>query len=86
MAEPGVPGYDLTAWAGIAASAGTPKPIVDRLYAAIAGVLATAEARAWFESFGVEPGGDWPDAFAALVRAQHAKLGEVIRTMGLKVY
>lgn len=85
MAEAGVAGYDLTAWAGIAAPAGTPKPIVDSLYAAIAGILATAEARAWFESFGAEPGGDRPDAFAALVRAEHAKLGAVIRTMGLKV-
>jgi tripartite-type tricarboxylate transporter receptor subunit TctC len=84
MAEAGVPGFDFTAWAGIAAPAGTPKPIIDSFYAAIAGVLATAEARAWFESFGVEPGGDQPEAFAALVRTENAKLGEVIRTMGLK--
>ncbi len=85
MAEAGVSGFDFTAWAGIAAPAGTPKPIIDALYAAIAGVLATAEARAWFESFGVDPGGDRPEAFAATVRAEHARLGEVIRTMGLKL-
>jgi tripartite-type tricarboxylate transporter receptor subunit TctC len=84
MAEAGVPGFDFTAWAGIAAPAGTPKSIIDAFYAAIAGVLATAEARAWFESFGVEPGGDRPEAFADLVRAENAKLGAVIRTMGLK--
>jgi tripartite-type tricarboxylate transporter receptor subunit TctC len=85
MAEAGVPGYDFTAWAGIAAPAGTPEPIIKQLYAAIARILATPEAREWFESFGAEPGGEPPDEFAALVRAEHAKLGDVIRATGIKV-
>jgi tripartite-type tricarboxylate transporter receptor subunit TctC len=85
MAEAGVPGYDFTAWAGIAAPAGTPEPIIKQLYAAIAQILATPEAREWFESFGAEPGGEPPDEFAALVRAEHAKLGGVIRATGIKV-
>ena len=84
MAEAGVPGYDFTAWAGIAAPAGTPEPIIKRLYAAIAAILATPEAREWFESFSAEPGGEPPDVFAALVRAEHAKLGGVIRATGIK--
>ncbi|MBL6612920.1 MAG: tripartite tricarboxylate transporter substrate binding protein [Reyranella sp.] len=84
MAEAGVPGYELTAWAGIGAPAGTPRPIIDRLYGEIAKVLATPEAIAWFESFGVDPGGEPPDAFAALVRTQYAQFGEVIRALGIK--
>jgi len=85
IAEAGVPGYDFTAWAGIAAPAHTPQPIIDRLYAAIATILAAPEARKWFEDFGAEPGGEPPAEFAALVRAQHAKLGEVVRASGIKV-
>jgi len=85
MSEAGVPGYELTAWAGIGAPASTPRPIIDRLYSEIAKVLATPEAIAWFESFGVEPGGEPPDAFAALVRVQYAQFGKVIRAMGIKV-
>ena len=84
MAEAGVPGYQLTAWAGIGAPAGTPRPVIDRLYAEIAKIVATPEARAWFDSFGIEPGAEPPDAFAALVRAEYAQLGEVIRAMGIK--
>jgi tripartite-type tricarboxylate transporter receptor subunit TctC len=84
MAEAGVPGYDFTAWAGIAAPAGTPMPIVGRLYDEIAQILARPDSREWFESLGVDPGGDPPDALAALVRAEHAKLGEVIRAAGIK--
>jgi tripartite-type tricarboxylate transporter receptor subunit TctC len=84
MAEAGVPGYELTAWAGIAAPAGTPRPIIDRLYGEIARIAATAEAKAWFDSFGIDAGAEPPDAFAALVRTEYAQMGEVVRTMGIK--
>ena len=84
MAEAGVPGYDFTAWAGIAAPAGTPQPVIGRLYGETAKILATPEAVQWFESFGAEPGGETPEAFAALVRAENAKLGEVIRALAIK--
>jgi tripartite-type tricarboxylate transporter receptor subunit TctC len=85
MAEAGVPGYEFTAWAGIGAPAGTPRPVIDRLYGEIAKILATPDAQAWFESFGVDPGGEPPDAFAAQLRADNARLGDVIRAMGIKV-
>ena len=85
MAEAGVPGYDFTAWSGLAAPARTPAPIIDRLYGAIATILAGQEARKWFEDFGAEPGGESPAAFAALVRTEHAKFGEVVRASGIKV-
>ena len=60
MAEAGVPGYDFTAWAGIAAPAGTPQPVIGRLYAEMAKILATPDAVQWFESFAAEPGGESP--------------------------
>lgn len=84
MAEAGVAGYELTAWTGIAAPTGTPRPVIDRLYAEIAKIAATAEAKAWFDSFGVDAGAEPPDAFAALVRTEYAQMGEVVRAMGIK--
>jgi len=83
MAEAGIAGYDFTAWAGIGAPAGTPAPIISRIYGEIAKILAMPDARDWFESFGADPGGETPEALAALVRAEHAKLGEVIRAIGI---
>ena len=83
MAEAGIAGYDFTAWAGIGAPAGTPAPIINRMYGEIAKILATPDARDWFESSGADPGGETPEALAALVRAEHAKLGEVIRAIGI---
>jgi tripartite-type tricarboxylate transporter receptor subunit TctC len=84
MVEAGVPGYELTAWAGIAAPAGTPRPVIDRLYSEIARIAATAEAKAWFDSFGIDAGAEPPDAFAALVRTEYAQMGEVVRAMGIR--
>lgn len=84
MAEAGVAGYELTAWAGIAAPTGTPRPVIDRLYGEIEKIAATAEAKAWFDSFGIDAGAEPPDAFAALVRSEYAQMGEVVRAMGIK--
>jgi tripartite-type tricarboxylate transporter receptor subunit TctC len=83
MAEAGVPGYAFEGWVGIAAPAGTPPPIVARLYAEISRILATPEARDWFGAAGAEPGADPPEAFAAMIRAEHAKWGRIVHEVGI---
>ena len=85
LAEAGAPGYEFVGWVGIAAPAGTPPAIVDRLYRAIATVESTAEAREWFAAVGAEPGVISPDAFASLVRAEYAHWGQVIRESGIRL-
>ena len=83
MAEAGIAGYDFTAWAGIGAPAGTPAPIINRVYGEIAKILATPEARDWFEFVRRRSRRRDAGGIAALVRAEHAKLGEVIRAIGI---
>ena len=85
LAEAGAPGYEFVGWVGIAAPAATPPAIVDRLYRAIAAVESTAEARDWFAAVGAEPGVIAPDAFAPVVRAEHAHWGRVIRDAGIRL-
>ena len=84
IAESGVPGYEFRGWVGVAAPAGTPKPIIARLYREMSAVLGTQEARDWFGEFGAVPGADPPDVFAAAIRAEHAQWGTVIREAGIK--
>jgi len=84
IAESGMPGYEYQGWIGIAAPAGTPRLIVERLYREIATILNTAEGRAWLAEAGHEPHTDAPDVFAAAIRAEHAKWGEIIREAGIK--
>jgi len=56
IAEAGVPGYEANNWWGVMAPAGTPQPIVDRLYKDIQEVLKSPELKAAFD--------DWAQGFA----------------------
>ena len=52
VAESGYPGFQALSWAGISAPKGTPKPIVDKLEAAMIQALQTPEVRQRIESVG----------------------------------
>jgi tripartite-type tricarboxylate transporter receptor subunit TctC len=84
FAEAGLPGYHFLGWVGIAMPAGTPKAIVDRSYAAIAQVMDTTEARAWFAESGADPGVVPPEEFADFMRMEYDRLGRVLREAGIK--
>ena len=84
VAESGLPGFEYSGWLGIAAPAGTPVPIIERLQREIAAILLTDEARKYFASYGREPVASTPAAFAAFIRAEHAKWGQVIRDSNIK--
>jgi tripartite-type tricarboxylate transporter receptor subunit TctC len=85
MAEAGLAEYEFLGWIGIAAPASTPRPIVDRLARDLAAVLALPESREWLAGIGAEPGTIAPDAFAAAIRAEHERWGQVIRAAGIKL-
>jgi tripartite-type tricarboxylate transporter receptor subunit TctC len=84
VAESGLPGFEYIGWLGIAAPAGTPAPIIERLQREIAAIVLTDEARKYFASDGREPVASTPAAFAAFIRAEHAKWGQVIRDSNIK--
>jgi tripartite-type tricarboxylate transporter receptor subunit TctC len=84
IAEAGVPGYLAPTWSGVIAPAGVPRPIVDKLNAAINKALASESFKEKFAKTGDEPGGGTPEEFAATIRADSAKWSEVIRRSGAK--
>ncbi len=84
VAEAGVPGYELSAWVGIAAPAGTPQQIVSRLHTEITRILETPEAKAYFANLGMSTGVGTPEALMAQIRAEHAKWAVIVKQAGLK--
>ena len=84
LAESGLLGFETIGWLGIAAPAGTPEPIIALLQREIATILQTDEARKYFAAHGREPVASTPAAFAAFIRAEHAKWGRVIRDSNIK--
>ena len=79
MAELGYPGVEITDWLGIVAPAGTPRTAIDRLYKALAAIVALPEVKQHFEAIGMEPSGAGPDAFAALIQSDMIKWNKLVR-------
>jgi tripartite-type tricarboxylate transporter receptor subunit TctC len=84
MIEAGVPGYTAGTWYGILAPAGTPPAIVKRLNSELVKLLATPEIKKQFALQGVEPAGDRPDQFAALIRDDYDKWAKLIKEAKIK--
>ena len=85
VAEAGVPGYAAPTWSGVIAPAGVPRPIIDKLNAAINRAIASQIFRDRFASIGDEPAGGSPEDFAEVIRADSAKWGDVIRRAGARL-
>ena len=84
-AEAGVPGYQATLWLNLAAPAGTPGEIVQRLYAETAKALQDAELQQSFRAAGVEASPMSPQELAGFMRAEYEKWGKVVRDTGATV-
>jgi len=85
IAEAGVPGYDAGTWTGVIAPAGVPRPIVDRLNAAINKAINSPTFRARYAQIGDEPAGGSPEDFARTIAADSAKWADVVKRSGAKI-
>src|SRR5882724_6982871 len=84
LAEQGFPGFDMTAWFGLMAPAGTPAPIVAKLHAETAKILARADVREKFGALGMEVIGNTPAEFADLIKAEIPVWAKIIKESGAK--
>jgi tripartite-type tricarboxylate transporter receptor subunit TctC len=85
LAEAGVPGYEMSAWFGLFAPAGTPKPLVDDLNKHVVAILKTPEMQQKMLELGAQPVGDSPEQFAEYVRADNKKWQEVGKANNIKL-
>jgi len=84
IAEAGVPGYQAANWWGIAAPAGTPQPIVDKLSTAIAAVLASDDVKAQFDKDGATIVPMNPAEFTKFFADEYEKWGKVVKEANIK--
>jgi len=85
VAEAGVPGYSAPTWSGVIGPAGLPRPIVEKLNAAINRAIKTEVFVARFGSIGDEPAGGTPEEFAATIARDSAKWGDVVKRAAVKL-
>jgi tripartite-type tricarboxylate transporter receptor subunit TctC len=84
IAEAGVPGYVASNWWGIVAPAGTPRPIIDKLHDAIAGLLDSADTKKFLDNEGAAPAHMSSTEFGKFIEAEIAKWGPVVEQAGMK--
>jgi tripartite-type tricarboxylate transporter receptor subunit TctC len=84
VAEAGVPGYESNNWWGIVAPAGLPKPLADKLYAAIQEALKAGELQEAFAREGAASVTMSADEFAHYIETEIVKWGRVVKEGNIK--
>lgn len=82
--EAGVPGYDVGVWFGVLTVAGTPRPIVQRLNAAMVKVLTSPDVKERFGKVGVDVVADSPEHFSQFLKSEVARWAKVVQDAGIK--
>jgi tripartite-type tricarboxylate transporter receptor subunit TctC len=82
--ESGLPGYEFISWNGVHVPGGTSKTIIARLHSELLKTLAQSDMKERMFNLGMEPVGNTPDEFAAVVHADIAKWGKVIKESGIR--
>jgi len=84
IAEQGFPGVEATAWYGILAPAGTPKPVVARLHGEMVKSLKLPDVAQKLEGLGFEIVGSTPEQLGTYIRSEIKKWEKVVRASGAK--
>ena len=85
FAEAGLRDFEIDNFTGLVGPAGMPADAVAKVHAAAVKALATPQVRERFASLGVQPVGDTPEQFGAVIREDLARWSRVIKSAGVKV-
>jgi tripartite-type tricarboxylate transporter receptor subunit TctC len=84
FAEAGLPGYDVPLRWGLAAPAGTPRAVIEKLNGALNAALMTDEVRQRLALEGAEPQPTTPEDYAAIIDREVAMWSELVKAAGIK--
>ena len=79
--EAGVPGYEATIWLGLMAPAGTPRPVIDKLNAAINAAVKRPDIVKLWTQQGAVPMSMTPEEFDKFLRGDIVKWAEVVKKL-----
>jgi tripartite-type tricarboxylate transporter receptor subunit TctC len=82
--ESGLPGFEAVQYYGLAAPAGTPRPIVERLNKELNRILSTDEMKQRLQKEGSEPTPGTPEDYAANMQREEGKWAALVKKLGLK--
>ena len=83
MDEAGVTGFNLDAWAGLVAPAGTPAPIVTKVNGALRNVIDRPDVQAKFKTIGFEGFSSTPEELGTFIKVQLGVWGKMVKDAGI---
>jgi len=84
-AESGLPGFEAVQYYGLAAPAGTPRPIIERLNKELRTILAADEMKKRLIAEGSDPAPSTPEEYAANIQREESKWAALVQKLGLKI-
>ena len=82
--ESGLKGYESTGWYGLYGPRGMPRPIVDKLNAAVKQMVQSADVRERFTQLNLEPVGSTPEEFAKFLKEDYERYVAVAKAAGIQ--
>ena len=83
MQEAGLPGYEVNSWYGVCAPAGTPTPVLDKLYTDITAVLRIPEMQQRLNDLVLDTSPTTREEFEQFIRTEIARWAQVIKDAGI---
>lgn len=83
-AEAGLPGFEAVQYYGLAAPAGTPRPIIERLNKELRAALASDDMKKLLIDAGSDPAPSTPEEYAANIKHEEGKWADLVKKLGLK--
>jgi tripartite-type tricarboxylate transporter receptor subunit TctC len=80
-----LPGFDITAWYGFMAPAGTPREIVKKVHDDSVTIIHRADFQERLERDGIDPVGNTPEEFAAQIKTDLARWAVIVKSAGAKL-
>ncbi len=84
IAEAGVTGYEAGSWLFIAAPAGTPRPVIQRLNSAVSQIMAMPDVRESLTKAGSEPATSTPEELTKRIADATEQFGRIAKELGIK--
>lgn len=85
LAEQGLPDFEVSAWTAVAAPAGTPPAIAEKLSAAVVKIVASPQFAEKIAPLGMTPRKGGAADFEALLRSEYTRWERVVKESGAKV-
>jgi tripartite-type tricarboxylate transporter receptor subunit TctC len=80
-----IPGYDVAAWIGYAAPAGTPKEILVRIAAEIQKASQAPDLKERYLALGMETAANTPDELSVMLRREQERYGQIVKAANIKI-